>query len=62
LEQLIENPKDFDSNLESSLQIVKMHDEIATKLPKDISKKNIIVYGEKLRNMKKSNPDLDFSK
>lgn len=70
LEDLIENNGYLDSvslenpnlNMNISLQKVKEHDEIATKLPKDISTKNIIRYGEKLRNMEKANSELDLSK
>lgn len=65
LEQLIEYPPE-NSNSEAiasinkSLQIIKNHDETARKLPKDISKKNIISYAEKLRNMKKFYPDIEI--
>lgn len=63
LEQLIENPpKDSDIDINSTLQIIKEHDEVATKLPKDISRKNILNYAEKLRIMEKDNSDLDLSK
>lgn len=61
LEQLIENPENSNERLAPSLEIVKKHDEMATKLPKDISQKNIINYAEKLRNMKNSNLNLDLS-
>lgn len=66
LEDLIKNPEHFITDLKTletinqSLALVDKHDEMATKLPKDISKKNIIIYGEKLRTMEKSNPDLDL--
>lgn len=56
LEQLIEHPKKFSGNLDNYLKRVKEHDKIATKLPKDISTKNIIAYGHKLRNKQKFNP------
>ncbi len=63
LEYIIDNPIDNPSpGMALSLQVVKEHDETANKLPKDISKKNILAYGEKLRNIEKSNPDFDFSK
>lgn len=73
LEQLIENPEDFISdmdessliaqkNINASLQIAQKHDEIVAKLPKDISLKNILSYGEKLRNMEKSHPNFDFTR
>lgn len=66
LEELIEHPETLikDSktmeNISFSLSIVDKHDEMATRLPKNISPKNVISYGEKLRNRQKSNSDLDL--
>ena len=65
LEHLIENPPENSNSkaaisINKSLQIIKKHDEIAIKLPKDISNKNIISYAEKLRNIKKSHPSLEI--
>ncbi len=62
LEQLIDNPPELSDSkiaksIHSSLQIIKQHDEIARKLPKDISIKNILSYAEKLRNIEKSSFD-----
>ncbi len=57
LEQLIEHPKKFSGKLDPYLKIVKEHDKVATKLPKDISKKNIINFGYKLRNKQKFHPN-----
>ena len=60
LEDIIENNEYFESNsidnsnMNSSLKRVKEHDKIANKLPKDISTKNIIHYGEKLRDTDKT--------
>lgn len=72
LEQLIENPEIFLADMDESsqtaknikrcLKIVQEHDEIALKLPKDISLKNILNYGEKLRNMEKSHPNFAFTR
>lgn len=67
LEELIESPERFTQdlkvleNINQSLKIVEQHDEMASKLPKNVSKKNILSYGEKLRTIEKSNPNLDFS-
>lgn len=63
LENIIENPSNFNVDFGASLEIVKRHDEMTIKLPKNISPKNILSYGENLRkNMKKSDSDLDISK
>ena len=43
-----------------SLSIVKEHDEMAHKLPKDISQKNILIYAEKLRE-KQNKSDFDLA-
>lgn len=60
LEQIIDNPPENPSaNMRASLQIVKEHDEIANKLPKDISHKNILSYAEKIRERKKENIEID---
>lgn len=66
LEHLIEYPPENSNSkaivsINKSLQIIKKHDEIATKLPKDISQKNIISYAEKLRNMIKSYPSIEIA-
>ena len=59
LEQLIDNdgvldkdteePKEMSQMRKDSLKIAKEHEETSLKLPKDISKKNILNYAEKLR-------------
>lgn len=49
--------------MKRSLEVVKIHDEIAHRLPKDISNKNIYLYAEKLRNMqneKETESNLDL--
>ena len=63
LELLIDNDgiidnssKEISSNRKASIKIVKNHEEESLKLPKDVSRKNIMAYGEKLKNIKK---DLD---
>lgn len=63
LEQIIDNPPEKCSpNMRVSLQVVKEHDEVANKLPKDISHKNIYSFAEKLRNMKKDKEDTELSR
>ena len=65
LEKLIEHnghlndvsSKPISSNMKHCLEIVRKHDEISNKLPKDISKKNILSYSERLRIMEKSNSE-----
>lgn len=55
LEQIIDNPPQKCSDyMRACLQIVKEHDEVANKLPKDISHKNIYSFAEKLRNTDKN--------
>lgn len=55
LEQIIDNPpKKCSENMRACLQIVKEHDKVANKLPKDISHKNIYSFAEKLRNKNKN--------
>lgn len=50
LESIIDNPsKDSSSFMNYSLALVKEHNDATNKLPKDISRKNIINYAEKLR-------------
>ena len=63
LELLIDNDgiidnssKEISSNRKASIKIVKNHEEESLKLPKDVSRKNIMAYGEKIKNIKK---DLD---
>lgn len=68
LEELIENNGHLSNvssekpskNMRQCLEIVRKHDEMANKLPKDISKKNIISYSEKLRFMEKSDSDSEL--
>ena len=69
LEELIENDgfiknthdKPMSPQMIYSLKIVKEHEEASLKLPKDISRKNITAYAEKLRNKinNKKSDDLD---
>lgn len=55
LEQIIDNPpKECSENMRACLQIVKEHDEVANKLPKDISHKNIYSFAEKVRKLNKN--------
>lgn len=55
LEEIIDNPpKKCTPHMRDCLKLVKKHDEIANKLPKDISNKNIYSYAEKLRNKQNS--------
>ena len=63
LEDLIENYEYLDSDsieklspsLKESIKIVRRHEEMASKLPKDISQKNIFSYAEKkLKNIEKT--------
>lgn len=63
IEHLVDNPdnEEYSDNLKASLKIVKKHDEIATRLPKDISRKNIISYAEKLRDMEKSDSGFEIA-
>jgi len=59
LENILENPKEyFDLKDDSQsayvtryLDLAKQHEEIASRLPKDISRKNIIHYGNRLREI-----------
>lgn len=58
LEQIIDNPPEKCSPyMHASLQVAKTHEEVANKLPKDISKKNIYSFAEKLRHIKNDNKD-----
>lgn len=69
LENLIENnlylnpvsSENLTSNMNRIIQIVKKHEEMASRLPKDVSTKNIIAYAEKLRNIKRLDSELDQS-
>lgn len=62
--QIISNEQNILSpSMIDSLKIVKEHDEMAHKLPKDISPKNVLIYAEKLReiqNKKQNEFDLDL--
>ena len=55
LENILDNPSEYLPNYEENSDIKMLlekaneHEEIATKLPKDISRKNVFQYGEKLR-------------
>lgn len=70
LENIIENnsiicdkQNNLSPSMKVSLKIVKEHDEMAHKLPKDISQKNVLIYAEKLRkiqNRKQSESDFDL--
>ncbi len=61
LESIIDNPpKNPSAFMNSCLAIVKEHDEAANKLPKDISRRNIINYAEKVRS--RETVDLDYEK
>lgn len=59
LENILENPEEyFDLNDEKQsayvtryLELAKQHEEIASRLPKDIPRKNIIHYGNRLREI-----------
>ena len=59
LENILENPEEyFDLNDEKQsayvtryLELAKQHEEIASRLPKDIPRKNIIHYGNRLRKI-----------
>ena len=59
LENILENPeKYFDLKDDSQsayvtryLDLAKQHEEIASRLPKDIPRKNIIHYGNRLREI-----------
>ena len=63
LEDIIESPTKYFSNIEDSLdiqlylKIIQDHEEIANKLPKDISKKNIVHYGNKLEQLRNKSND-----
>ncbi len=67
LEELIDSPQKFAYDMKTLDRIIKLtyivnnHDTMATKLPKNISPKNIMTYGERLREKlrKRSNSDLD---
>lgn len=68
LEELIENnghlnnmpSENISENMKQCLEVVRKHDEMANKLPKDISRKNILAYAERLRAMEKSDSELDL--
>lgn len=58
LEYIIETGAELDldgNTLDSSfLKVIEQHDKAVSKLPKDISQKNIVKYAEKLRNIEQS--------
>lgn len=68
LEDLIENnghlnnipSENISENMKQCLEVVRKHDKMANKLPKDISRKNILSYAERLRAMEKSDSELDL--
>ena len=57
LDTIIENMSSLDTDsidklsMKHCLKIIQTHNEMSYNLPKDISKKNIIAYGERLRNL-----------
>lgn len=58
LEAIIDDPPKIPSDfMKYYLTLVKEHDDAANKLPKDISRKNIINYAEKVRNREAANLD-----
>ncbi len=59
-EKFVKNPKALEHINDYLTTIVDRHAEMVINLPKDISKKNIIKYGEKLSNKMKSNSDIDL--
>ena len=59
------NPEYRPNSIEQCLLVAQKHEEIASKLPKDISKKDIAKYGMKLRkklNEKNSKSNSDYEK
>lgn len=59
-EKFIKKPRALEHINDYLTTIVDRHDEMVINLPKDISQKNIIKYGEKLRNKMKPASDLDL--
>ena len=54
LENILENPEEY-------FDLAKQHEEIASRLPKDIPRKNIIHYGNRLREIASQIPTGDRS-
>ena len=61
LEYVINNPPENPSpHMRACIDVVKEHEESANKLPKDISRRNILKYAETFRNKQKNNSDFEL--